>query len=52
MLEPIYPLTAGLSGKVVVKAVRQALNLCIDRRSIQEFIYGRTAVATSEASRC
>ena len=27
-------------------AVRQAVNLCIDRKSIQEFIYGRTAVAT------
>ena len=28
------------------KAVRQAVNLCIDRKSIQEFIYGRTGVAT------
>ena len=27
-------------------AVRQAVNLCIDRKSIQEFIYGRTGVAT------
>jgi ATP-dependent DNA helicase RecG len=25
MLEPVYPLTAGLSGKVLVKALRQAL---------------------------
>ena len=25
MLEPVYPLTAGLSGKVLTKAVRQAL---------------------------
>jgi peptide/nickel transport system substrate-binding protein len=28
-------------------AVRQAVNLLIDRRSIEKFIYGRTAVATS-----
>lgn len=27
-------------------AVRQAVNLCIDRLGIQEFIYGRTGVAT------
>lgn len=27
-------------------AVRQAVNLCIDRQGIQEFIYGRTGVAT------
>ena len=27
-------------------AVRQAINLCIDRKGIQEFIYGRTGVAT------
>jgi len=27
-------------------AVRQAVNLCIDRKSIQEFIYGRAGVAT------
>jgi ATP-dependent DNA helicase RecG len=26
MLEPVYPLTAGLSGKVLYKAVRQALD--------------------------
>jgi len=25
MLEPVYPLTAGLSGKVMVKAIRQAV---------------------------
>ena len=25
MLEPVYPLTAGLSGKVLLKAARQAL---------------------------
>jgi ATP-dependent DNA helicase RecG len=25
LLEPVYPLTAGLSGKIVLKAVRQAL---------------------------
>ena len=25
LLEPVYPLTAGLSGKVLLKAVRQAL---------------------------
>jgi ATP-dependent DNA helicase RecG len=25
MLEPVYPLTAGLSGKVLVKAIRQAV---------------------------
>lgn len=25
MLEPVYPLTAGLSGKVLTKATRQAL---------------------------
>jgi ATP-dependent DNA helicase RecG len=25
MLEPVYPLTAGLSGKVIIKAVRQAI---------------------------
>ena len=27
-------------------AVRQAVNLCVDRQGIQEFIYGRTGVAT------
>ncbi len=27
---PIYPLTAGLSNNVVVKCVRQALDLCLD----------------------
>ena len=27
LLEPVYPLTAGLSGKVLVKAVRQAVDL-------------------------
>jgi ATP-dependent DNA helicase RecG len=27
MLEPVYPLTAGLSGKVLVKALRQAVAL-------------------------
>jgi peptide/nickel transport system substrate-binding protein len=27
-------------------AVRQALGLCVDRQGIQDFIYGRTAVAT------
>ena len=27
-------------------AVRQAVGLCIDRKGIQEFVYGRTAVAT------
>ena len=27
-------------------AVRQAVNLCVDRLGIQEFIYGRTGVAT------
>jgi ATP-dependent DNA helicase RecG len=26
MLEPVYPLTAGLSGKIVVKATRQAID--------------------------
>ena len=26
-LEPVYPLTAGLSGKVLLKALRQALLL-------------------------
>jgi ATP-dependent DNA helicase RecG len=26
MLEPVYPLTAGLSGKIVVKAARQAVD--------------------------
>lgn len=26
MLEPVYPLTAGLSGKIMVKAVRQAVD--------------------------
>ena len=26
MLEPVYPLTAGLSGKIMVKAARQALD--------------------------
>ena len=25
LLEPVYPLTAGLSGKVLVKAMRQVL---------------------------
>jgi ATP-dependent DNA helicase RecG len=30
MLEPVYPLTAGLSGKVVLKAVRGALELVPD----------------------
>ena len=25
MLEPVYPLTAGLSGKILLKAARQAL---------------------------
>ncbi len=29
------------------KAVRQALNLLVDRGSVQNFIYGRTGVATS-----
>src|SRR4029077_11374508 len=26
MLEPVYPLTAGLSGKILLKACRQALD--------------------------
>jgi ATP-dependent DNA helicase RecG len=28
LLEPIYPLTAGLSGKVLAKAIRQAVERC------------------------
>jgi ATP-dependent DNA helicase RecG len=38
MLEPVYPLTAGLSGKIMVKAVRQA----VDRvPHLQEWQEGR-----------
>jgi peptide/nickel transport system substrate-binding protein len=29
------------------KAVREALNLLVDRKSVQEFIYGRTGIATA-----
>src|SRR5262249_48799846 len=30
MLEPVYPLTAGLSGKILLKACRQALDRVAD----------------------
>jgi ATP-dependent DNA helicase RecG len=36
MLEPVYPLTAGLSGKVLLKAVRGALELVPDLPEWQE----------------
>ncbi len=36
MLEPVYPLTAGLSGKVMVKAARQAVERVPDLPEWQE----------------
>ncbi|HXE87327.1 MAG TPA: DEAD/DEAH box helicase, partial [Hyphomicrobiaceae bacterium] len=36
MLEPVYPLTAGLSGKVLLKAVRGALELVPELHEWQE----------------
>jgi len=36
MLEPVYPLTAGLSGKIMVKAARQALDRVPDLEEWQE----------------
>jgi ATP-dependent DNA helicase RecG len=36
LLEPVYPLTAGLSGKVLIKASRQALDRVPDLREWQE----------------
>lgn len=36
MMEPVYPLTAGLTGKVVVKATRQALDRVPDVLEWQE----------------
>ena len=36
MLEPVYPLTAGLSGKVVLKAARQAVERVPDLPEWQE----------------
>ena len=36
LLEPVYPLTAGLSGKVLLKAVRQALERVPDLAEWQE----------------
>jgi ATP-dependent DNA helicase RecG len=36
MLEPVYPLTAGLSGKIMVKAARQALDRVPDLDEWQE----------------
>ncbi len=36
LLEPVYPLTAGLSGKVLIKASRQALERVPDLREWQE----------------
>lgn len=36
MLEPVYPLTAGLSGKIMVKAVRQAVDRVPDLPEWQE----------------
>ena len=36
MLEPVYPLTAGLSGKVLLKAARQALERVPDLPEWQE----------------
>jgi ATP-dependent DNA helicase RecG len=36
MLEPVYPLTAGLSGKVLLKAARQALERVPDLAEWQE----------------
>ena len=36
MLEPIYPLTAGLSGKVLIKAARQAVERVPDLPEWQE----------------
>jgi ATP-dependent DNA helicase RecG len=36
MLEPVYPLTAGLSGKILLKACRQALERVADLPEWQE----------------
>lgn len=36
MLEPVYPLTAGLSGKIMVKAARQAVDRVPDLPEWQE----------------
>jgi ATP-dependent DNA helicase RecG len=36
LLEPVYPLTAGLSGKVLIKAARQALDRVPDLPEWQE----------------
>ncbi|MFA7307251.1 MAG: ATP-dependent DNA helicase RecG [Hyphomicrobium sp.] len=36
MLEPVYPLTAGLSGKIMVKAARQAIDRVPDVPEWQE----------------
>jgi ATP-dependent DNA helicase RecG len=36
MLEPVYPLTAGLSGKIMVKAARQAIERVPDLSEWQE----------------
>ncbi len=53
MLEPVYPLTAGLSGKIVQKATRQALErLARGRRVAGRDVGGMRAAGRTSARRC
>ena len=48
LLEPVYPLTAGLSGKVLLKAARQAL----ERRARSARVAGRGLARAARLARC
>lgn len=53
LLEPVYPLTAGLSGKVLIKAARQAVERLPDLAEWQEtqWLYQRQWPSFAEALR-